>query len=89
VVLEKAEFGRGRVYHPILYEWGGGRSAFGGRRAAYGGGGLMVSPLPSCGGFGVGEMEGMGGDMVNVRYWNNRGGWNASRHRSRATAAFN
>jgi hypothetical protein len=28
VVLEEAELGRGRVYHRILYEWGGGGPTF-------------------------------------------------------------
>jgi hypothetical protein len=54
VVPEEAVFVRGRVYHPILYEWGGGRPAFGGRGAAYSSNSSMVSPLP-CGRFGVGE----------------------------------
>jgi hypothetical protein len=50
VVPEEAQFGRGQIYHPILYEWGGGRPAFGGRGAACSSDGSMVSPLP-CGGF--------------------------------------
>jgi hypothetical protein len=49
-------------------QWGSGRPTFGGRGAACGGDSSMVSPLPSCGGFGVGETEGMGGDVVDVRY---------------------